>query len=159
MINGFKKLMKAIIIHSSRPFCCSLGLYRWPCQDDYSSTGWRLEAVDGPRRKFQEGCSTMGSGHTREPIGPCGASQLTGSPGWPPGVLSGLDCWGRSPVQFSSWDEEESSPVPLLKSPDVCRRMIWQSSVKIQLCQSVYFSLVTFSFSFIHLVTTPNGYK
>ena len=44
------------------------GLYRWPCQDDYSSTGWRLEAVDG-LRKYQEGCSTMGSGHTREPQG------------------------------------------------------------------------------------------
>ena len=26
------------------------------------------------------------------PTGPCGASQLTGSPGWPLGALSGLDC-------------------------------------------------------------------
>ena len=77
----------------------------------------------------------MGQGSTRraalpwdpatlESLRDCGASQLTGSPGWPPGALTGLGLLRKEPCPVLQRDEEESSSLPLLKSPDVCRRMI-----------------------------------
>ena len=116
----------------------------WDSKDDHAKMttapldeGWRQLMGQGSTRR----AALPWDPATLESLRDCGASQLTGSPGWPPGALTGLGLLRKEPCPVLWWkpDEEMSSQVPLIKIPDVSRRMIY-NIFKIQLCQLFLFS-------------------
>ena len=103
----------------------------WDSKDDHAKMttapldeGWRQLMGQGSTRRS----ALPWDPATLESLRDCGASQLTGSPGWPPGALTGLGLLRKEPCPALWWlpDEEMSSQVPLIKIPDVSRRKIKQ---------------------------------
>ena len=103
----------------------------WDSTDDHAKMttapldeGWRQLMGQGSTRRS----ALPWDPATLESLRDCGASQLTGSPGWPPGALTGLGLLRKEPCPAVWWlpDEEMSSQVPLIKIPDVSRRKIKQ---------------------------------
>ena len=150
---------------SSRPFCCSLD-----STDDHAKMttapldeGWRQLMGQG-------GSSTRAAlpwdpATLESPTGPCGASQLTGSPGWPPGALTGLGLLRKEPCPVFWWLPKERShlKLPLDQDSQMSAEERLNKISKFNSTLSFPFFLVTFIFIlfslFVFIWSRLNGYK